>query len=235
VVDTASLANISGRPVLLLCNHQVDIESPLFGFLVSPLIGNDVTIIARIEHRQSWVGGLFELVNSYPAGRRQHFVAYLDRANPRALLDLLNDYRRGLATEPYSLMVHVEGELGLTCRQPVRKLASTFIDLSVELGLPIVPVRFVGGLPVEPLPKPIPFPVDFGRQDYVLGKPLLPEQLALLRHRERKSVVLDAINGIEPAGINEAPLPPQHGFAEAVRDALSRNLTLSRLQLSKLS
>jgi hypothetical protein len=120
-----------------------------------------------------------------------------------------------VATQP--LMVHVEGELGLTCRQPVRKLASKFIDLSVELGLPIVPVRFVGGLPIEPLPKSIPFPVDFGRQDYVLGKPLLPEQLALLRHRERKSVVLDAINRIEPVGINEAPLPPQHGFAEAVK------------------
>ena len=95
-------------------------------------------------------------------------------------------------------MVHVEGELGLTCRQPVARTSSVFLDLAVELDLPIVPVRFVGGLPVLPLPQTIPFPVDLGQQDYVFGKPIFPAELATKTLAERMAEFLACINGIAP-------------------------------------
>jgi hypothetical protein len=78
-------------------------------------------------------------------------------------------------------------------------------------------VRFVGGLPVEPLTTWTPFPVAFGKQDYTLGKALLPHHLASLPSRQRKSAVLDAINMIEPLAKDEEPLPPQRDFGEAVK------------------
>jgi 1-acyl-sn-glycerol-3-phosphate acyltransferase len=221
--------------MLLLCNHQVDIESVLFNFLASPLIGSDVNVIARIEHRQSWIGRLIDILKSYPGMREREFVAYLDRANPHAMFDLLADYRRGLTTEPYSLMVHVQGELGFTCREPVNKLASTLISLAIEFDFPIVPVRFVGGLPVEPLPKSIAFPIGFGRQDYVIGKPLSLQHLASLPNRQRKSTVLDAINSIEPLANDEEPLPPQQEFAELVnRRALEGFDTVSAAMIETI-
>jgi len=72
-----------------------------------------------------------------------------------------------------SLMVHVEGTRAFTCRHAVGKMSSAFVDLALKLGAPIVPVRFVGGLPVQPLQKGLEFPVDFGRQDYWIGRPIL--------------------------------------------------------------
>jgi hypothetical protein len=48
-------------------------------------------------------------------------------------------------------VVHVEGTRSLTCRRPVASMSSVFLDMALTVGAPIVPVRFVGGLPVEPL------------------------------------------------------------------------------------
>ena len=56
-------------------------------------------------------------------------------------------------------------------------MSSTFIDMALAIGAPIIPVRLVGGLPVAPLEQRLEFPVGFGRQDYWLGSPLMPEQL----------------------------------------------------------
>jgi hypothetical protein len=88
--------------------------------------------------------------------------------------------------------------------------------MALSINAPIVPVRFVGGLPVTPLESRIEFPIGFGKQDYWVGKPLLPEQLAALPYKDRKELVLSAINGLGPA--EEHPLPGNPEFASRVAD-----------------
>jgi hypothetical protein len=121
------------------------------------------------------------------------------------------------------LMVHVEGTRALACRTPVAKLSSAFLDLAVEFGLPIVPVRFTGGLPVESVGQRLDFPVGFGKQAIWLGRPLLPDQLAKLPLKERKELVLGAMNGLGPDLSTETSHPGDPAFGAAVEAWRSRS------------
>lgn len=116
-----------------------------------------------------------------------------------------------------SVMVHVEGAMAHSCRTPVHKLSGAFIDMAIALGRPIVPVRFVGGLPVAPVPDEIEFPVGMGQQDIHIGRPLASDELQPLNYRDRRQRVLDALNQLGPPHEVEEPLPPDPAFASAVR------------------
>jgi 1-acyl-sn-glycerol-3-phosphate acyltransferase len=216
VADPDSIASIKGRPVLYLCNHQVDIESPLFNFLAPAVLGTPIQTISRTEHLQSWVGKLDQLASDYPGMNRLKRILYFDRSDPAALFKVLERYRETLRRENCSLMVHVEGELALTCRSPVTRLSSVFIDLAMQLNLPIVPVRFIGGLPTQPLRQTVPFPIGHGRQDYVCGKPIFPGVLAEQQLSDRIATVISALNAIPPASSVELPLPGETEFVSAV-------------------
>jgi hypothetical protein len=111
----------------------------------------------------------------------------------------------------------VEGTRSLACGQPVAKMSSTFIDMALAIGAPIIPVRLVGGLPVQPLEERIEFPVGFGRQDYWIGRPLMPEELVKLPLKARKDLVLAAMNGLGPALADEVPLTGDTSFATEVQ------------------
>ncbi len=52
--------------------------------------------------------------------------------------------------------------------------------MAIAARVPIVPVRFVGGLPIEPLATRSEFPIGMGRQDIYLGTPIHPETVAAL-------------------------------------------------------
>jgi hypothetical protein len=102
-------------------------------------------------------------------------------------------------------------------------MSSAFIDMAIGVGAPIVPVRFVGGLPVEPLAERIDFPVGYGRQDYWIGRPILPEELAALPYKDRRDRIVDAINGLGPALADETPMPGDPRFAGEVRNWMDRS------------
>jgi hypothetical protein len=100
-----------------------------------------------------------------------------------------------------------------SCRTPVRKLSSAFLDMAIAVGRPVVPVRFVGGLPVAPVFHEIDFPVGMGQQDIHIGRPIPPEELRSLSYRDRRQCVIDAINRLGPPNETEEPLPPDPTFA----------------------
>ena len=97
-----------------------------------------------------------------------------------------------------------------------------FIDLALELGLAVVPVRFLGGLPVEPLAAGIDFPVGYGKQDYYFGRPIEAAELAPLPYARRRSHILDALNRLGPSWSDETPSPPDPAFGERVRHWLDQ-------------
>ncbi|MEM7352964.1 MAG: 1-acyl-sn-glycerol-3-phosphate acyltransferase, partial [Acidobacteriota bacterium] len=216
VTDPQGLAAIYGRSTLFLANHQVGIESLLFSIVASALVGTPTVTLAKAEHRTSWLGTLIAQCFSYPGVDDPEVIAFFERENMRSLPLIIRKLGKRMANEPRSVAVHCEGTRSLTCRQPVAKLSGSFVDMAMKAGAAIVPVRFIGGLPAEPLAQRIAFPLGQGQQDYLLGSPLLPEDLEPLRYKDRRGAVMDAINALGPSNDTEEPLPPNPEFAAEV-------------------
>jgi 1-acyl-sn-glycerol-3-phosphate acyltransferase len=194
------------------------VESLLFSIVASSLIGSPTVTVAKVEHKQTWVGHLIRHGFSWPGIRDPKVVTYFDRADKASLMGVIAELYQGLATGKKSAMVHVEGTRSFDCTSPVTVMTGKFIDLAIEADVPIVPVRFSGGLPREPLEQRTEFPIGMGRQDIWLGRPLLPAELAGMPYGDRKKVVLAAMNDLGPAPADEQPLPPDPEFAARVAE-----------------
>jgi hypothetical protein len=99
----------------------------------------------------------------------------------------------------------------------VTKISSIFLDLALDLALPIVPVRFGGGLPVEPVVGKLEFPIAHCAQDYTIGAPILPEELRDLAYAERSRRVISAMNDLGGARQREKPNAADPAFAALVK------------------
>ncbi len=216
VADPAAFQAIRGRSVLYLGNHQVGVESLLFSILASGLTGVPTVTLAKAEHRATWLGTLIAQNFSYPGVRDPGVITFFDRDDKASLPKIIGELAAEMSGPGKGVMVHVEGTRALTCRTPVEKMSGAFLDLAIQVGAPVVPVRFVGGLPVEPIGSRLEFPVGMGQQDLWLGKPILPEALAGMGLKERKSAVIEAINGLGPTNAAEEPFPGDPAFEARV-------------------
>jgi 3-hydroxymyristoyl/3-hydroxydecanoyl-(acyl carrier protein) dehydratase/1-acyl-sn-glycerol-3-phosphate acyltransferase len=217
LADPPAFHALEGRSAILLANHQVGIESLAASILLSGLRRQVTVTLAKAEHRQSWVGELIARSAAHPGVRDPGMIAYFDRSDERSLLAIVGELGERLRAGTHSLLVHVEGTRALSCsRPPVTRMSSLWLDLAMAAGAPIIPVRLRGGLPVGEAPARLEFPTGHGRQDYWLGRPILPEELHALPFGERSRRVLDAINRLGPA--EETPLPPEPAFAAAVEE-----------------
>ncbi len=226
----AATAPWRGRPVVICSNHQTALESMIFTDLYARWSGVPVTTVTRQEHRESWMGRLTEFLWNYP-GRTEGVNPQLlfDRDQPSSFFDVMARYKAGQAAHPHSLHLHVEGEQGLTCRQRVRRMSSVLVDVALDLNVAILPLRFSGGLPVEPLPEIISFPFGYGRQDFTFGAPLEPELLRSMPRPKAAELVVEAINQIPPSAESEVPLVAEPEFAARVH-ALSARHGVTEIQ-----
>ncbi len=140
-----------------------------------------------------------------------------DRAQPADLLRLLQDYAAELAMRPSSLLVHTDGTRATQAGAPVRSVSSVLIDLALAEGLPIVPVRFAGGLPLAEAAQRMELPVDAGQQDYFIGAAIHPDTLRAMPFAERGAFVRARLNALGPQGPDDAPLAGDPAFAVAVQ------------------
>ena len=216
LADPAAFAQVQGRSCLYLANHQVGIESLLFSLIISALSKTPTVTLAKAEHRTSWLGQLIAHNFSYPGVVDPGVITFFDRDDKESLLRIVGELGQAMKQGGKSVMVHVEGTRSLACRMPVVKMSSTFIDMALAIGAPIIPVRLVGGLPVTPLEQRIEFPTGFGRQDYWLGRPILPEALAKLPLKQRKEYVMAAMNALGPELSGETPLAGDPRFGAEV-------------------
>ncbi|MBL9038254.1 MAG: polyketide synthase dehydratase domain-containing protein [Archangium sp.] len=218
LADPDAFARVHGRSCLYVGNHQVGIESLMFSVIMSALSGTPTVTLAKAEHRTSWLGTLIQQCFSYPGVVDPRVITYFDRDDKAALLGIVSELGEEMRTAGKNVMVHVEGTRSLSGRQPVVKMSSAFIDMALAVGAPIVPVRFVGGLPVQPLTERIEFPVGHGAQDIWVGSPIMPETISALPLKQRKDVVLAAMNALGPPLEEEVPLAPKPDFAAAVNE-----------------
>ena len=216
LTDPTALGAIVGRSALYCANHQTGVESLVFSILASGLTQVPTVTLAKAEHRHTWLGKLIEHSFAWPGVADPRIIAFFDRDDRASLPRIIGELRDEMGTTGRSVMVHVEGTRALHCRTPVQKMSSAFIDMALQVDAPVVPVRFVGGLPVAPLTERIEFPVGMGTQDIWIGRPIAASELAGLPLKERKQVVIDAINALGPSNADEVPNPPNQRFADKV-------------------
>jgi 3-oxoacyl-(acyl-carrier-protein) synthase/3-hydroxymyristoyl/3-hydroxydecanoyl-(acyl carrier protein) dehydratase len=217
LTDPVQFAALRGRSCLYLANHQVGVESLLFSVLAAGLSAQPVVTLAKAEHRTSWLGKMIEHTFSYPNVRDPRLIMFFEREDREALLSIVAQLAEELRSQTRSVMVHVEGTRGVSCRHPVQKMSSAFVDMAIGVGVPIVPVRFVGGLPSDPpLETRLEFPLGYAKQEYWIGRAMMPDELQALPYKARKQVIMDAINSLGPSPAHEEPSRGDNGFAHAV-------------------
>jgi len=220
--DPTAFNTIQGQSVLYLANHQVQVESMLFPMIIQVLTDRRTISIANAEHRTGWIGSLDDFSYSYPGVTYPRNIIYFDQDDRSSLFDIINNLKAMIAREGISVFLHVEGKLGVSCRNPVKILSSVFIDMARESSLPVVPVRFVGGLPVKEMKNTLDFPTGYGKQDYYVGRPILPDELEALPYAERRRYVIRAINDLGLPNEVETPNPPDQAFMEQVKSLMGQ-------------
>ncbi|MCZ7681768.1 MAG: 1-acyl-sn-glycerol-3-phosphate acyltransferase [Sandaracinaceae bacterium] len=193
-VDDAAHAVLRRGPALYLASHQTAIETLMLSVAMGALSGVPLVTLAKKEHRTSWLGALLAWIFAHPDVREPELTAYFDREDPASLPALLASLPRHR-----SILVHAEGTRARSCRDPVSRVGSAPIELAIARELPIVPVRFTGGLPVEPAAEKLDFPHAMGAQAIHVGAPILAEELRALPSKARLDRARDAIEALGPA------------------------------------
>ena len=217
VVDPAVEA-FQGRPLLFLANHQVGVESLLFSLLSPSVNGMSTVALAKSEHRSTWVGRLLELILAWPGAVDPSLLTFYDRQDPGSFGAVVDDLK--LRADNQNILIHVEGTRAHSCRAKVERMSGVLIELAMAVELPVAPVRFVGGLPEAPVADKLEFPLGMGKQDYYVGRPIMPDELASLSYKARVERVVAAINGLGPA--DELPKAPDPEFESRVEARLAR-------------
>lgn len=216
VTDPAAMAAVHGRPVLLLANHQVQVESLLGTTIGSWLTGTKVVTIGHAKHETGWVGNLLRMIDA-SAGKELGHLRYFDQQQPQEFFGLVDELKRETAALGVSVMVHADGTRSVSSGQRVERLTSTLLDMAIEMSMPIVPVYFAGGLPEEPLPHKLEVPYGHAAQDYIFGRPILPEELRGRPYAELRRYVMDAINALAP--FSDAPHAPNYDVESRITAA----------------
>jgi acyl transferase domain-containing protein/3-hydroxymyristoyl/3-hydroxydecanoyl-(acyl carrier protein) dehydratase/1-acyl-sn-glycerol-3-phosphate acyltransferase len=218
IEDPDAFAALRGRGAIFVGNHQVQIESLLVTNILSALTGTSVVTMANAKHEQSWIGWILRAFSAYPGYRDPESVLYFDQSMPGSMFELLGNLEPDLASGRCAFFVHPQGTRSQSCREPVTKISSLFLDLALEQELPIVPVRIAGGLPVQPVFGKLEFPIAHCPQDYTIGAPISFEELRDLAYAERGRHVLSALNSLGRPHYREEPNAADPVFSALVKD-----------------
>ena len=222
-VNAETLKRLQESPAIYLANHQVQLESAVATNLISSLTCRRLITLANRKHESRWIGRYLAALSRYPGSTGLDVVEYFDPDRPETMFEILARVREELRRGTRSFFLHPQGQRGLSAVAPVSKVSAVFLDLALDLDLPIVPVRISGGLPVEPLSEPLELPYAHARQDYALGQPLEAPALRALRLPDRVARVRDALNHV--GGLPAAAHPGAGDPARAERVLRWQNVT----------
>jgi acyl transferase domain-containing protein/3-hydroxymyristoyl/3-hydroxydecanoyl-(acyl carrier protein) dehydratase/1-acyl-sn-glycerol-3-phosphate acyltransferase len=216
-VSPGNIQALHGKPVLFVANHQTICESMLFPLIMPLITGSQVVTLAKKRVKGDvLVQAFFQLLK----GRLDEPILYIDQDDPQSIIKIMERFRQLMTEQGKSVLIHSQGVRTLSCRERLTTVSAIVSELAISAGVPIVPVRLYGGLPIEPLDYKIDFPVGYGSQDYVLGYPITPDDLARMDLKDRKQAILDGINGIVPLPEIEAPNPADSPFQAGVADRI---------------
>ncbi len=215
-VEPEPIVRGTSTPCIYLANHQTGIESMIFLYIMATLTTVPIKGVAKHELRNHWLSRISSCFDLRFKHGSPIEILYLDRADPTNVIQSLQDFSRRVGSTASSLLVHVEGSRSLVCGESVSDMSAVLIDLARTLGYPIVPVRFIGGLPHTGNDKRLDFPYRYGKQDIYIGKPIAPEEIAGLYYKECKERILSEINHIGFPLIEERPIEDETDFSQRV-------------------
>jgi len=170
--------------------------------VLPPVVGRPLTIVAKREHRQTWVSGLAAGLNDERHGPA---IIFVDRDRQQDMLERLVEMRALARSGERSLMVHVEGTRALRGGQAVTTMSGVWADLAVEAGMTVVPLRFCGGLPSAEVGERLEFAFGLGAQEMVLGRPIPAGSLAGLHLNARRERIIGALAELEAYDVEPEP------------------------------
>jgi acyl transferase domain-containing protein/3-hydroxymyristoyl/3-hydroxydecanoyl-(acyl carrier protein) dehydratase/1-acyl-sn-glycerol-3-phosphate acyltransferase len=220
--DPAGYDFLKNRPVLYLANHQNFIEPCVFGIIANFLGGLPLKIIAKKEHEKTWVGALDRLGKK--AFKDLAFMQLLlfDRKYPKELFNILGNYISNIKTSPSSLLIFVEGKRAFTAGHKIEKISSVILELAIRSKMPIIPVRFAGGLPIENNKGRVNFTYGYGLQDYYFGKAIFTEELEKMNLKERSGLILNKINSLGAELDSKGLLNSDEKFAKKIEARMKK-------------
>jgi NAD(P)-dependent dehydrogenase (short-subunit alcohol dehydrogenase family)/1-acyl-sn-glycerol-3-phosphate acyltransferase/acyl carrier protein len=216
LADPEDYNRLRGKPVLYLGNHQTFIESAITMICLHVIGQIPVVALAKQEHVGLWVGKLDQLIATYPGLSGGSRTLYIDRNNASELLQTFSQLKNDVLDKNNSLLVHAEGKRSRRANQPIKKISNVLIDLSIQAGVPILPMRFRGGLPLQDADPKCDFPVGYGRQSLWIGRSMAPADLEALPYAQRATYICDAINQLGGED-NEFPEPADEVFGDEVK------------------
>lgn len=211
IEDPAGLDAALAGPILFAANHQTAVESLLFAACAAPLLGRPVGIVTKAEHAGSWLGRLIAHGFAWPGLSLRDLLLPFDRER-RALGELFAGQASAVADGSRSMLVHVEGTRATRAGQGVTRASGALLDLALQTGASVVPVRFTGGLPADGTERR---DLPVGPQTAWLGTPITPAELARLDYGARTGRLLRTVNALGPREERPAPAGP---FEAAVTD-----------------
>lgn len=203
------------RGVLYVANHQTGVESVLFAILMSALRRQPVFALAKKEHAHSWIGKMLEALFAGDT-HNPELLELMDREDPQAVLQTMSTAMNKLAEGSHSMLVHIAGTRATEAREPQTVLSGSLIDAAIANNIDIVPVRFHGGLPLEPVRERLEFPTGYGVQHWTLGPAIGPGSLRKLNNKARKETVLNGLNRLDDLLRQEAPNGEDTRFSQQV-------------------
>ena len=212
--NPSALASFKGKPVMYLANHQTMLESFLFLLLVSGLQEMPLKVVSKKEHSGTLMSKLISFGTEKMEGLQSPFeVLYINRESQMEMLRSFHGIADEMARSPFSLFVHAEGHRAFAAGQKTEKLSSVLVDMALQFDLPVVPVRFYGGLPVEPADTRLDFPVGDGMQDIYIGEPVSAAEIRELPYAGRIKKILSDMNTLGAPYEYETPLGSDPGFS----------------------
>lgn len=205
------LAPLPAGPCLFLTNHQTSLDILLFSYVISALRSEPVNLVGWRGMLQMHSGALLTRTevrdepSAYHLNRHVH-PHYIDTRKPDQILAAARRLQAGLAdpAEAASAILAAEGMRQFSDGEPIKAVSASFIDIARAARVPVVPVRFVWGLPGRALPYRTVWPADFAPQRFVVGAPIPVEALDAVPLRDRAEMVRNRIDALW------RPAPPGH-------------------------
>lgn len=228
-------APLPAGPCVFLTNHQTALDILLFAYLISALRRERINLIG-------WEGALAmnsgELTTALASRAdpgaddlNQHLRPhYIDSRDPAQIVATASRLGRELADPdaPASAVLAADGERQATEQQATLRAGSSFVDLGQSFGVPIVPVRFVWGLPALAAGHRHVWPAGFAPQRYIVGPPLMPEDLNGQSLPERCERVRRAIDALW-----RPPPPGQAAVGASRRGRIERLIAMTGMSQTK--
>ncbi|WP_274361682.1 lysophospholipid acyltransferase family protein [Paenibacillus thermotolerans] len=213
-----SLKELLKEPVTFFANHQTAAESLFFYQVLYALSETSLIGIAANQHLYSLLGLFLKHTRAFPGSNSNVFpLIFFDQSQPRLLRGLLEQLLSVAEQERRSILIHVEGTRRPHCRFPLQTLTTPVLDLAMTRGVPIIPIRFAGGLPSEdPGEVYCDFPYRYAKQDIYFGDPMYPSELRELKRNEQKETILRTIEAVGPDYMLEEPNEPNYLFQAEV-------------------